>query len=209
MQNTTIIVEPQIAGVIERLEKQSNLEKSHGVDVAPEDRMLAITRDTGLFYNILLRSSGIRRVLEIGLSTGYSTLWFADAVLESMGEITTIEQNPSKIRRARKNFEDAGVADMITTVHGAALDVLQELRRSGAKFDFAFIDADKENCRRYFDLVFPMLSVNGIVGTDNMRHPEKYREEMKRFSDHVRSYPNAKTTTLEIGNGQELTVKTR
>jgi len=201
-------VEPQIARVIERLEEQSDLERLRRADVAPEDRMLAITRDTGLFYNILLRSSGVRRVLEIGLSAGYSTLWFADAILENMGEITTIEQSPSKIRRAEKNFEDAGVAGMITAVHGTALDVLQELRRSEARFDFAFIDADKENCRSYFDLVFPMLSVNGIVGTDNMRHPEKYREEMRRFSDHVRSYPNARTTTLEIGNGQELTVKT-
>jgi len=201
-------VEPRIARVIERLEEQSNLEKLREADVAPEDRMLAITRDTGLFYNILLRSSGIRRVLEIGLSTGYSTLWFADAVLENMGEITTIEQSPSKIKRAKKNFEDAGVAGMITTIHGVALDVLQELRQSEVRFDFVFIDADKENCRSYFDLVFPMLNVNGIVGTDNMRYPEKYREEMERFSNHVRSYPNARTATLGIGNGQELTVKT-
>ena len=184
------------------------MERSRRVDVAPEDRMLAITRDTGLFYNILLRTSGTRRVLEIGMSAGYSTLWFADAVLENAGEIISIEQNPSKIKRAKRNFEEAGVSEIITAIHGTALDVLHEIGQSGARFDFGFIDADKENCKNYFDLAFPMLDVNGIIGADNMLYPEKYREEMSRFADHVRAYPNARTVTLDIGNGQELTVKT-
>ncbi len=198
----------QIARVLERLEERSGLERSRGVDVAPEDRMLAITRDTGLFYNILLRSSGARRVLEIGTSAGYSTLWFADAVLGNGGEVVSIEQSPSKIKRAKRNFEEAGVSDMITVVHGTALDVLQEVRQSGVGFDFVFIDADKENCKNYFDLAFPMLNVNGVVGTDNMLYPEKYREWMRGFGDHVRTHSNARTVTLDVGNGQELTVKT-
>ena len=201
-------MESQIGKVLEKLEKQSELEKSRKVDVAPEDRMLAITKDTGLFYNILLKSSKTKKILEIGLSTGYSTLWFADAILENMGEIITIEQNPSKIKRAKVNFEEAGVSKIVTTIHGKALDVLNEIKQNGVKFDFIFIDADKENCKNYFDLVFPMLNVNGIIGTDNMLYPEKYQIEMKRFSDHIKTFPNAKTVTLDIGNGQELTVKT-
>ncbi len=198
----------QINKVLERLEKQSELEKSRKVDVEPKDRMLAITKDTGQFYNIWLGASQAKHVLEIGTSTGYSTLWFADAILENMGEIITIEKNPSKIKRAKQNFEDAKVSEIITTIHGTATEVLKELNQTGAKFDFVFIDADKENCKKYFDLAFPMLNDRGAICTDNMNYPEKYQDMMREFSSHIKKYPNAKTVTLNIGNGQELTLKT-
>ncbi len=202
-------MESRITAVLKRLEEQSQLEKSKSVDVLLEDRMLAITEETGRFYNILLESSGARNVLEIGTSTGYSALWFADAIRGRGGKITTIDQSPSKIGRARENFEEAGVSDMIVTVEGAAMDVLSSMGESGKVFDFVFLDADKENCAAYFDLVFPMLNKGGLVGTDNMLYPEKYRGQMKEFADHIRMYPNAKTVTLNIGNGQELTLKVR
>jgi len=199
---------PQIRQVLESLEGQSELEEARKADVAPQDRMLAITRDTGLFYNILLRASGAKRVLEIGTSTGYSTLWFAEAILERGGEIVSIEQNPAKITRAKANFERAGVSGMITVIHGTASDVLNEMRQAGAVFDFVFMDADKENCKAYFDLAFPMLDAGGMMGTDNMNRPEKYHGMMRDFGRHIRMSPNARTVTLDIGNGQELTVKT-
>ena len=199
----------RMAGVLERLERQSELEKSHRYDVPPEDRMLAITKDTGMFYNVLLRSSGVRRVLEIGTSTGYSTLWFADAVMANGGgEIVTIERNPSKVKRAMSNFEEAGTDGLTEVVQAAALDTLNEMRRAGRTFDFAFIDADKENCKEYFSMAFPMLKVHGIIGTDNMLYPSKYRKQMEEFADYVRGISNAETVTLVVGNGQELTVKT-
>lgn len=202
--------EDPIGAVLKRLEVQSELERSGGADVPPGDRMLAITRDTGVFYNILLRSSGARRVLEIGLSAGYSTLWFAEAVRRNAaGEIVTIERNPSKVRRARRNLGEAGVAGIVTIMEGDALDILRGLRDGGdERFDFVFVDADKENCKAYFDLAFPMLRPGGIVGTDNMLYPEKYRREMREYADHIRTFDNARTVTLDVGNGQELTVKT-
>ncbi len=202
-----------VSKVLAGLEEQSGLERRRVVDVAPGDRMLSITWDTGQFYSILLRSMGAKRVLEIGTSVGYSALWFAGAIKGGNGggkdgRLVTIEQNPSKIRRAEANFEEAGVLDMITVVNGNALDVLDGMVRAGEMFDFVFIDADKENCMGYFDRVFGMLGVGGIVGTDNMLYPERYRPEMDRFASHIRTYSNAETVTLDIGNGQELTVKT-
>lgn len=199
---------PEIGRVLDRLEAQSRAERDRTADVAPDDRMLAITADTGIFYNTLLRAAGARRILEIGTSTGYSALWFADAALENGGGVTTIERNPSKARRAEANFEEARVSGAVTVVRGEALDALGDLSRAGSRFDFAFIDADKESCVRYFDAVFPMIRANGVVGTDNMLYPERYRGMMGDFRDHVRAHPGAQTVTVNIGNGQEVTVKT-
>ena len=76
-------------------------------------------------------------------------------------------------------------------------------------FDFVFIDADKENIVEYFDLIFPMVSTNGIIITDNMLYPEKYRPDMKKFSDYLKTNPRLRTITSPIGNGQEITIKVK
>lgn len=195
-------MDPVVASVLERLESESRLERSR--DTPPEDRMLAITRDTGEFYNMLLRLSGARDVLEIGMSVGYSTVWFAEAVRDAGGHITTIEQNPSKIRRAGANFDEAGVSDIISIIQGTALDMLEGMVAGGKRFDFVFIDADKENVAMYFDLALAILNPGGVIGVDNMHHPERFREHMGEFDRHVRSHAGIQALTLHLGNGQEL-----
>ena len=109
-----------ISKVLDRLEKQSQLEKSRKVAVSPDDRMLAITKETGELLNMILRLKNAKNVLEVGMSVGYSTIWCAEAILENQGKIITIEQNPDKIARAEKNFEDARVSQNITIRNGAA-----------------------------------------------------------------------------------------
>ena len=74
-------------------------------------------------------------------------------------------------------------------------------------FDFVFIDADKENVIEYFDKILPMVSKGGLIVTDNMIYPEKYKEDMKKLSIHIRENPNLKTITSPIGNGEEITLK--
>ena len=197
----------KIKTVLDKLAKQAELEKTRQVDVLPQNRMLAITADTGKFFNILLRAMQAKKILEIGTSTGYSTLWLADAILDNHGHITTIEQNNSKVIRAKKNFEEAEIDNVIDIKNGAALDIIRTLDIS-EKFDFVFLDADKENVIEYFDLVLPLTRVGGIIATDNMLYPEKYRDQMKKLSDHIKKLPNVKTVTLSIGNGEELSVKT-
>jgi len=65
-----------ISNVLDELEAQSTLEKSRKVDVPPEDRMLAITKDTGELLNMILRIKNVKNMLEVGTSTGYSTIWW-------------------------------------------------------------------------------------------------------------------------------------
>jgi caffeoyl-CoA O-methyltransferase len=208
--------------VLARLEKRSKLERSGRVSMSRKSMMLAITYETGLFFNILLKAMSAKRVLEVGTSTGYSTLWLAEAVLsnnrsndgrrqDSSEALVTIENDSVKIRKAFKNFSDAGVSDKISIKVGSALENLLELSRNtttdGDLFDFVFFDADKENLKRYFDLALPMLRVGGIIATDNVLYPKDYRSTMMSFVKYVRAKPNVRSVTIPIGHGEEITTK--
>ena len=199
-----------IKKMLDILEIQSDLEKSRKVDVIPEDRMLAITKDTGEFLNMLLRLKNAKNMLEVGMSTGYSTIWCAEAISENSGQIISIEKNPSKINRAKENFLRAGVDDAITIKEGLAIQILTELNQNVNYknfFDFVLIDADKENVIEYVDLIIPMVNIGGFIITDNMLYPEKYREDMKKFSHYLKENPKLRTITSSIGNGEEITIK--
>ena len=76
-------------------------------------------------------------------------------------------------------------------------------------FDFVLIDADKENVIKYFNLILPMVSIGGLIVTDNMLYPEKFRSSMKEFSNYLKKNPKLRTITLPIGNGEEMTIKLR
>ena len=110
------------------------------------------------------------------------------------------------------NFEKAGILNFIEIKRGEALEILVEIKNEvlsnqRQKFDFVFLDADKENSIQYFDLVLPITKVGGIIATDNMLFPERFREEMEKFSDHIKTHSNVKTITAPIGNGEEITLK--
>ena len=201
-----------ILQVLEELEDQSRLEKGRKVDVLPQDRMLAITKETGELLNMILRLKNAKNMLEVGTSVGYSTTWCAEAILENSGKIITIEQNPNKIKRAHENFQRAGISEIITIKEGAALKILAELNQQEENqdfFDFVLIDADKENIREYFDLILPMVSLGGVIITDNMLYPEKYKQDMKKFSDYLKTNSKVRTITSPIGNGEEITIKVK
>ena len=198
----------KIRRVLSRLERQSNRERAGKARVASGMEMLAIPADTGAFFSILLKSIKARRVLEIGTSSGFSALWLADAMLENKGSITTIEGNPKKAEWARKNFAQAGVGGMVKVMEGQALDILRKLDPR-KKFDFVFIDADKENLVEYFDLVLPMTRVGGIIAVDNMLYPERYRRHMSKYAKYVQSMPGVQSVTVPIGMGEEVTLKLR
>jgi predicted O-methyltransferase YrrM len=205
-------MDKEIEKILVKLGEQADKERNYDIPVEPDDRMLAITSDTGLFFDMLLQSISAKNILEIGTSTGYSTLWFADAIKNSGGKIITIEENSSKIKRAKKNFEDANVSQLIEIRQGRAIDVLLQISKEFQSnkleaFDFVFLDADKENATDYFDLVFPMVRVRGFIAADNILHPQSCVEDMRRYSDYVQSKLSVRSVTVPIGNGEELTLK--
>ncbi len=205
------MIDEKIDQVLRRLEKQAKFEEEYQDKVERSERMLSITRNIGLFYNIFLRSTGAKNILEIGTSVGYSTIWFAEALRENLGtKIISLEQDSKKIERAKKNFVTAGIEQYVEILQGDALETLSKIsnqKESLSKFDFIFIDADKERYIQYFDMSLPLLKKGGIIGADNIVYPERFNEMMKDYVNHVKNTPNVRTVTIPIDNGEEITMK--
>jgi predicted O-methyltransferase YrrM len=220
-------VNKNIYSVLTRLEEKANMERSGNLEIPFEDRMLAISWDTGKFFNILLRTMRATKVLEIGTSVGYSTLWFADAVIQNASAnngskeklITTIDWSHLKVSRAQRNFDDAGVNGLIEVIEAPAKRFLKEMQikyqdfiqsiDQTALFDFVFIDADKENLIDYLDLVLPIVRIGGIIAADNALYPEEYRQAMTKYIHYLRSKTTLESVTVPIGNGEEITLKVK
>lgn len=212
----------KILEMLAKLEARSELERSGKIDISHENSMLAVTGDTGKFLSILVSAMKCNRILEIGTSVGYSTLWMALALVQNQEllnspnrSIITIENNSSKIKRAVKNFEEAGVKELIEIVEGNALNILTKLSTTNETetntgnnlFDFVFLDADKEGLVSYFDLVLPLVRKGGVIVTDNILSPEDYRSSMIDYVNHVRSKQDIQSVTVPIGYGEEVSLK--
>ena len=206
------MINEKIQNVLSRLEKDIDYETTHLDEIPSEKRLNCISKNIGMFYNILLKSINAKNILEIGMSVGYSGLWFADAVMSNKqlnGQIITIDREKFKIDNARRNFEEAGVSSLIEIRKGGARKILHEIKEEFGKnyFDFIFIDADKESYIEYFDLCLPLVRKGGIIGADNILFPERFNEMMADYLSHVRSKSNVQSVTIPIDNGEEVTIK--
>ncbi|MGH7645070.1 MAG: O-methyltransferase [Gemmatimonadales bacterium] len=122
-----------------------------------------ISPDEGKLLFVLLRAAAAKTVLELGALGGYSGVWLARA-LPADGRLTTIEQDPRHAALARRSFADAGLADRVRVLEGAALDVLPTLTPG---FDAVFVDADKEPLAQYFEWSVRLLRPGGLLLCDN------------------------------------------
>jgi len=205
------MVNEKIQNVLSRLEKDIDYENNHRDEVPSEKRLNCISKNIGTFYNIMLKSINAKKILEIGMSVGYSGLWFADAIMSNTqdGQITTIDREQFKIDSATRNFEEAGVSSLIKIRKGEARKILHEIKEEFGEnyFDFIFIDADKESYNEYFDLCLPLVRKGGIIAADNILFPERFNEMMADYLSHVRNNPNVQSVTVPIDNGEEVTIK--
>ena len=131
-------------------------------DVAP----MQITSEVGKLLHVLARAAGARRALELGTLFGYSTIWIARA-LPPDGRLVTIDVDAERAKEARRWISRAGVGDRVDVRVGAALDILPALV-SEQPFDFAFIDAAKEEYPAYLDGVLRLVRPGGIIAADNV-----------------------------------------
>jgi len=205
------MLDSKIDTVLKKIEEQEKFEQENPYETPNPEKLLAIGRNTGIFYNILLKSKNAKKILEIGMSAGYSTIWFAEAISKKTGgKIITIEQDKKKIERAKRNFEDAGLSDLIDIRHGDALEALLDIKNesnSSESFDFVFIDADKERYIQYFDIILPMVKPGGLIGADNILFPERFQKFTNLYVKHVRNNPKIRSLTIPIDNGEELSLK--
>ena len=200
-----------IARTLAELEeqRQAQAESQSGTAGGPRDRdklMLAVGPDTGKLLNTLIQATAARRVLEIGGSMGYSTIWQAEAVERNGGTLTTLEAVPSKVEILRKRVAQAGLEATVKIIEGNALEVLPRLE---GPLDFVLVDAWKGDYPAYFDLVFPKLVVGGLIVADNITRPAPPDAGILQYIDKTRSHPQAQSQLLPVGSGLELTIKLR
>jgi len=170
--------------------------------------------EVGRLLEILARSLGAQRMLEIGTAIGYGAL----ALLRgsAQGKVVTIDPDPERLRRARGYLERAGVLERAELVEGKALEVLPRLT---GPFDLVYIDALKSEYRRYLDLSLPLLRVGGLVVVDNLlwkgQIAEPPEEEdpnaraISAFNPYFMIHPQLVAVVLPLGDGVGLATKTR
>jgi predicted O-methyltransferase YrrM len=166
------------------------------------ERMMNITPDTGDFLSVLMRATSARRILEIGTSNGYSTLWLAEAARANGGTVTTVEHSEFKIGMAKENFARSGLAKFITLLHDDAGDVLRQSREH--TFDFIFLDTDRSKYPGWWPHLHRVLRPGGLLVADNA---VSHAAQMAPFISLVQADPAFTTSLVPVGNGEFLAVK--
>lgn len=156
-----------------------------------------VSRATGNFLNMLVKIRGAKNILEIGTSNGYSGLWFLDALKTTGGHLTTIEYYDKRQSIARANFDKCGFSGMYTPILGSACDILEAFE-SDKKFDFVFIDANKREYVKNFELIKPHLLPNAIITADNVN---SHREKVQTYLDAIMADEDFQTEILDLPAG--------
>ena len=121
----------------------------------------------GAFLSILCKCGKFKNCLEVGVFTGYSSLCISSAI-EDDSKLTVIDSNNEYLNIAKRYWKLANVVEKINVIEKDALEALSELKNNPDKqFDFAFIDADKANYVKYYDLILPLMSRGAILCIDN------------------------------------------
>jgi caffeoyl-CoA O-methyltransferase len=163
----------------------------------------------GQFLGALVRSTGARRILELGTFTGYSSISMALALPDD-GRLITCDVNPETTEIARRYATEAGVVDRIEYRTGPALDAIAQL---DGEFDLVFIDADKPNYLSYYEATLPKLARSGLMILDNtlwsgrVADPQEDDENtraIREVNDHIVADPRVHNVLLTVRDGMNL-----
>lgn len=164
----------------------------------------------GAFLRLLVRLTSARRVLEIGMFTGYSGLMMAEGLPED-GELITCDIDPKAEAVARRYHAQSPHGRKIQIRMGPALETIRSLE---GPFDLVFIDADKENYSAYFDAVFPLVRKGGLIVADNtlwsgrVLHPNAASDKaIVAFNDKVAADARVEKVQLSVRDGMTLSWK--
>ncbi|HJY84841.1 MAG TPA: class I SAM-dependent methyltransferase [Candidatus Binatia bacterium] len=200
-------MDPKVQEVIEELRERIAREAelfSRGQPANVNQLALAAGPDTAGFLNLLIRTAGARRIVEVGTSIGYTALWLGEAARATGGHVIGMETIEAKHKQAVDHIARAGLSDVVEVRLGDAKAIVQELT---GPIDLVFLDAWKDDYFAYFDALLPKLRVGGCIVADNITYPQHFRETMRRYQEHVRAHPNVRSHLLSIGNGEEMSVR--
>jgi predicted O-methyltransferase YrrM len=165
-----------------------------------------VTPLQGKFLELLVRTSGARRILEIGTLGGYSSIWLARALPED-GRLVTLELNSKHAEVARANLKSAGLLDRVDLREGRAVDSLAQLsRESAGPFDFIFIDADKAGNPEYLQWSLKLSRPGTVIVLDNVVRDGRVIDAdstdpdiqgIRRFTEMVAAEPRLSATVLQ------------
>ena len=141
------------------------------------------------FLHLIIKVSKIKRVLEIGTFTGLSTLSMALALPED-GEITAVDKDKNTSKKANEFFKKAKQDSKISMIVKSALEALMEIRDK--KYELIFIDADKMNYKKYYEIALKLLDKEGLIIIDNVLwHGDVVESNIKdKITDSIRDLNN-------------------
>jgi predicted O-methyltransferase YrrM len=160
-------------------------------------------QDGQILHNLVVRN-GHRRILEIGTSTGHSTVWLAWAAAKTGGKVTTIEIDRGRHERALANFKRAGVAEYVDARLGDAHDLVKTLP---GPWDFVFQDADKEWYLQYFLDLEAKIAPGGCYTAHNVARP--YARQVTEFLDYVKNRPGFGLHFAEGASSEGISISCR
>jgi predicted O-methyltransferase YrrM len=194
--------------VLKQLREETRTMKSGGMQISPEQ---------GQFMALLVELTGTRKALEIGTFTGYSSLAVARA-LPPGGKVYACDISKEYTDIARRYWAKAGVADKVELRLGPALDSVKALIKEGheGSFDFAFIDADKENYDAYYEAALTLLKPGGLIAIDNVlwsgrvadpQRTDEDTESIRNLNAKLRDDARVSISMVPIGDGLMLARK--
>jgi predicted O-methyltransferase YrrM len=157
------VLDDRIRAVLARLEEEDAREREEGV--TRELRARAVAQTTGRFLFSFVAPQNGCEVLELGGSRGYSAIWLAAGARILGGRVVSTELDPVKCEAWRRNIADAGLEDWAELIEDDAFATLGELEDV---FDVVFLDAEKEDYERLFQLARGKLEPGGVVIADNV-----------------------------------------
>lgn len=174
---------------------------------------ISVSPSSGKLLTMLVSISGAKQVLEIGALGGYSGICLARG-FGSEGHLTSLELEERYAELAYRNLAKAGFGQQVSYLTGEALQSLEKLSRENRRFDFFFIDADKENYENYLHYCIRLAEPGALIVTDNVLAggsvadesiaPKRYTEIMKKFNETVARHPQLESVLIPIGDGMNL-----
>ena len=161
------------------------------------------------FLHLLVKTAKIKKILEIGTFTGLSTLTMSLALPDD-GSVVALDKNKKTNEVAVNFFKKAGQENKINTIVKPALESLKDLKEIKKKFDFVFIDADKENNKNYFNQSLDLIDKDGLIIIDNVLwHGEvidKTKQDnltvsIREFNSYVNSDKRVENLIIPVGDG--------
>ena len=178
--------------------------------------LMQVSPEEGLWLRLIVQLSGARSAVEVGTFTGYSALAIARG-LPPDGHLLCCEVNEEWTSIGRKHWRRAGVDHKINLVIAPALETLRSLPADAA-FDFAFIDADKQNYLVYYEEILRHMPVGGLIAADNVlwmgmvadpNARDEDTEAIRRFNDFVVGDERVEVVMLPVSDGISLIRKVK